>query len=197
MQLEKEVQGLPGWLMVVVLLAVALGSAWFFVQGVQQEAGLSIVLAILVLLADLALLVRAHRGQSQHGQGRHAVRRLQGLDQEAGLLVGESALDSPRNLAARPQFRKRQAEGQRSRRQPDRNRGRHRVAGGGDLRSCLQRGRLRELRARPDRVGAARHGHELPVRRARGRQDVAAAVRPPRSPTACAARSRNAWRRPG
>jgi len=54
MQLEKEVQGVPGWLMVVVLLAVAFGSAWFFVQAVQQEAGLSILLAILVLLSDLA-----------------------------------------------------------------------------------------------------------------------------------------------
>ena len=53
MQLEKEMQGLPGWLMVVVLLAAAIGSVWFFVQGAQQEAGLPIVLAILVLLADL------------------------------------------------------------------------------------------------------------------------------------------------
>ena len=53
MQLEKEVQGVPGWLMVVVLAVVVFSSAWFFVQGVQQEAGLSILLAILVLLADL------------------------------------------------------------------------------------------------------------------------------------------------
>jgi regulator of protease activity HflC (stomatin/prohibitin superfamily) len=54
MQLEKEVHGFPGWLMVVVLLVVAVGSAWFFALATQQEAGLTILLAILVLLADLA-----------------------------------------------------------------------------------------------------------------------------------------------
>ena len=53
MQLEKEMQGLPGWLMVVVLLAAAAGAVWLFVQGAQQEAALPIGLAILVLLADL------------------------------------------------------------------------------------------------------------------------------------------------
>lgn len=39
--------------MVVLLLVVAVGSAWFFVQAAQQEAGLSILLALLVLLKDL------------------------------------------------------------------------------------------------------------------------------------------------
>jgi len=33
---EKKVQGVPGWLMVVVLLAVAFGSAWFFAQVVYN-----------------------------------------------------------------------------------------------------------------------------------------------------------------
>ena len=54
MQLEKEVHGFPGWLMVVLLLVVAVGSAWFFALATQQEAELTILLAILVLLADLA-----------------------------------------------------------------------------------------------------------------------------------------------
>ncbi len=54
MQLEKEMRGVPGWLMVAVLPVVAFGSVWFFGQAVQQEAGLSILLAVLVLLTDLA-----------------------------------------------------------------------------------------------------------------------------------------------
>ena len=54
MQLEKEMHGVPGWLMVVLLLVLALVSAWFFVQGVEQESGLVILFAVLLLLADLA-----------------------------------------------------------------------------------------------------------------------------------------------
>jgi regulator of protease activity HflC (stomatin/prohibitin superfamily) len=53
MQLEKEVQGVPGWPMAAVLVVAAVGSAWLFVQASKQEAGLVILLALVVLLADL------------------------------------------------------------------------------------------------------------------------------------------------
>ena len=65
-------------------------------------------------------------------------------------------------------------EGQRHRRQPDRDRGRRGLAGGGHRRGRLRGGRLRELRASPERGGPAQPGHALPLRRARGGPDLAA-----------------------
>ena len=137
-----------------------------------------------------------YRGRPQRGSGRHAVRRLQGLDQGARILVGESAHDSPTRLAARPQLRKRQAEGQRPRRQPDRNRRGRRVAHRRHVRGRVQRGRLRALRARAERVGRAHPGDHVPLRFARRRTDVAALVGRRDRATGCATRSRNGWRRP-
>lgn len=45
---EKEINGVPGWLMVVVLVLVAIASVWLFINGVQVQEGWQIGGAALV-----------------------------------------------------------------------------------------------------------------------------------------------------
>ena len=94
---------------------------------------------------------------------------------------------------ARAQFREQQAQGQRPGRQPDRNRRGDRLAGGRLGRGGLQRRRLRKLRAHPVRVGAARDGHQLSLRPARGRPDLAAQPRRGNLQAPDRGESRSAW----
>ena len=49
MMVEKELKGISGWLMIVLLLAVGLGSVAVLVKGIEAQDGLIVVLALLVL----------------------------------------------------------------------------------------------------------------------------------------------------
>ena len=91
-----------------------------------------------------------------------------------GLRWANPLLHEEAHLAARAQLRERQAEGQRPRRQPDRDRGGRRLARRRHRRGRLRGRRLPELRQGADRGRRAQPGDELPVRRPRGRPDVAA-----------------------
>src|SRR4029077_13645388 len=75
------------------------------------------------------------------------------------------------HLASREEFRNFEAEGERSRRQPDRNSGGRRLASGGHSGGGLSSGQLRKLRPGTERGGTARDGHFLLLRLARGRPD--------------------------
>ncbi len=50
---EKEVKGVSGWLMVVVLLAAVVAIAWAFAQAVQAESGPWIFIWLFVFLMDV------------------------------------------------------------------------------------------------------------------------------------------------
>ena len=71
-------------------------------------------------------------------------------------------------------FETSQAQGQRPRRQPDRDRRGRRVAGHRHRRGPVRGRRLRELRPRPGRVRPAQPGDDAPVRRAHEDELVAA-----------------------
>ena len=122
-----------------------------------------------------------HR-RPQRGAGAAAVRRLRRHRPDARTALGEPALHQAQGLDPRPQLRVGQAQGQRHRRQPDRDcRGRG-VARRRHGRSRLRGGRLQQLRARAERVGAAQPGDQLRLRRAR-RSGIAARLDQPRSPS--------------
>ena len=97
-----------------------------------------------------------------------------GHRQDARAALGEPVLHEEADLAARAQLRERAAEGQRQRRQPDRDRRGRRLAGRRHRGSGLRGGRLQQLREGAERIGAAQPGDELHLRRARRRADVAA-----------------------
>ena len=119
---------------------------------------------------------RLLRRAAQRGQGAAAVRQLRRHGEGRRACGGSTrSTRKQRDLAARPQLRDRQAQGERPRRQPDRDRRGRGVAGRGHRRGDVRGGRLRELRPRAERVGAARTcAIEYPVRRARRGPDVAA-----------------------
>ena len=81
------------------------------------------------------------------------------------------------DLAAHPELRQRGAEGQRRGRQPDRGRGRHRLAGRRHGEGVVRRRGLRGLRPDPDRDGCAAHGEPVSLRPVRARPGVAAVAR--------------------
>ena len=174
---EKVVKGWSGWVMVGVLLAALAGSIVVLASSSDVPGN---------RLADRGRgggararrrrLVRLHGRAAEYRARRAAVRQLPGLDQDAGLLVGESADDAPARLAQGAQLRERQAEGQRPHRQSDRNRRDRRLARGRDRRSRVPGRRLRALRARPDGIGRPESRDELPVRRARRGTAVAARI---------------------
>jgi regulator of protease activity HflC (stomatin/prohibitin superfamily) len=49
---EKEIRGLSGWLMLVVILAVGALAVWGFARGIQQEDAPELITSIIVLLLD-------------------------------------------------------------------------------------------------------------------------------------------------
>ena len=77
-------------------------------------------------------------------------------------------------LAAGAQHEQRQAEGERQARQPDRDRRGGGLARAGHRPGDVRRGRLRELRPDPERVGHAPPGQLLCLRPRRGERDHAA-----------------------
>ena len=113
-----------------------------------------------------------------------------------GLLVGESADNPAAAVAARPQLRKRQAEGQRPRRQPDRDRRRRRLAHRRHVRGGLQRRRLRALRARAERSPRCANLATTYPYDSHEDGQMSLRRRSARSASGCATRFRSGWRRP-
>ena len=115
----------------------------------------------------LRRLRRAHPGQPQRGPRPRLRRPLRRHRARAGPPLGQPVHRRTEDLGPRPQLRDREAQGQRPRRQPDRDRGDRRLEGHRHRRGALRGRRLRELRPGPGRVGAAEPGHDPPVRRPR------------------------------
>ena len=167
---ERQVAAVSGWVMVPVLLAGLLGSLF---GPDHRRTNPHAVLGHRRSHRAGHLRLPAHRPvrrQPERGQGAAAVREIRRHARSAGPALREPALSQAPHLAARPQLRERQAEGQRPRRQSDRDCRRRRLEGRRHGRGRVRGGRLRELRPRAERVGAAQHGDQLPVRRARRRR---------------------------
>ena len=125
----------------------------------------------------VARVRRPDRGEPERGPGARPVRQLQGKPAPTGLLVGEPVYGPPQDLRSCAQLRERQAQGERPRRQPDRDRRCRGVAGDRYGGSSLRGGRLRELRPGAVRVGPAEPGDIVPIRRSRGGPALAACER--------------------
>ena len=184
---ERENAALPG-LPVRLGLLLALGSSpstrWSTERARTAAGPFGIVAPVLlILLDDLPL----HRASSSSTRTKAEVLqffgRYVGHGQAAGPALGEPALHEEADLAADPQLRERAPEGQRQRRQSDRDCRGRRLARRRHRGSGVRGRRLQQLREGPDRSGAAQPGDQLHVRRPRRGRRCRCAATPPRSPS--------------
>ena len=171
---EREYAAMSGWTALVVLLAAAALSLWQMVANIkvgQRRAhrGVGHRRGVFVASADWPV-----HGQPERRQGAAVVWPLHRHGQDAGPALRQPALRQEAHLDARAQLRKRPPEGERPRRQPDRDRRGGGVEGRRHGRGALRGGQLRELRPRADRIRPAQHGDQLSLRRARRREALAA-----------------------
>ena len=93
---EKVAKGWSGWVMVGVLLAALAGSIVVLASSSDVQETAWLVAAVVVVLAlDGVGWFGFTVVHAEHRARRAALRQLPGLDQDAGLLVGESADDAP------------------------------------------------------------------------------------------------------
>ncbi len=165
---ERERAAMSGVVIVFVLFAVLLASVYGFVTGIRARSRPVIIFSVATFVSSV--LPRAGHVQRQPERGprppavRQEVRRH---GEDARPAVGQSVLHEAARVAAHPQLRDRASEGERSRRQPDRDRRGRRLARCRHGGSVLRGRRLQQLRPRAERSGAAQSGDELSVRRAR------------------------------
>ena len=139
---------------------------------------------------------RGLRGEPERGARAAILRALRGHGPRPGPALGQSVLHEAPDLAAGAQLRDRALQGERHRRQPDRDGGGRGLEGGRYRRGDLRGGRLRQLRARPERVGGPQPGDPLSLRHARGGGGSRCAATRRRSPGSCRRRSRGGCTRP-
>ncbi len=171
---ERAAATLPGLL---VLLVGLLALGFLIYALVTQAFGDSPGILITAVAPHPRRVLRAPRRlrrQSERGPRPAVLRRLRRHGEDAGTALGQPVLHEEAHLAARAQLREHQAQGQRPRGQPDRDRRRRRLARRRHRRGGLRGRRLSELREGADRGRGAQPRDELQVRRARGRSDVAA-----------------------
>ena len=173
---EREYAALPG-LPIACCCSSRFGLLIYaFVNGVDgpspryRRSGLSLALVLNAFLFDRPLRRQPERGPACCSSSA----TTRAPSRTPGPALGEPALHEEAHLAAHPQLRERAPEGQRQRRQSDRDRRGRRLAGGGHRGSGVRGGRLQQLRQGADRGGAPQPGDQLHVRRARRGADVAA-----------------------
>ena len=171
---ERKFDAVPGLPMLLLFLAALV----LFVLGIRQGGQRGVGAVGPRLGAGAAAhglsLCRLVRRESERGKGPAAVRRLRRDGAHSRAALGESLLHEEADFAARAQLRERAPQGQRQRRQPDRNRRRRRLAGRRHGGGRLPGGRLQQLREGAERIGAAEPRHELHLRHPRRFADVAA-----------------------
>ena len=179
---EREYNGLPGIPVLIALLLVE--RAWCGRSSRPSEAETPVGIVARQRRPGVRHVpaVRAVHGAPEPGQGAAAVRPVPRHREGAGAALGEPASDEEGGVAARAQLRELAPQGQRQRRQPDRDRRGRGVEGRRNRRGRVRSGRLRELRARAERIGAAQSRDELSLRRARRAHWSRCAATPRQSP---------------
>ena len=167
---EKEVRTVSGIAVLVLAIAAILGTVVGFIMNIvalEAERG-SVVLLIALLVALLVkhlALVGLFTVPPNEGVVLQLFGRYVGTVGDPGLRW-TNPFYSKRKVSLRVRnFETGEAQGQRPRWQPDRDRRGRRLAGGRHRRGGLRGRQLRELRPRPERVGPAQPGHRLPLRR--------------------------------
>ena len=171
---ENEFAAVSGWLVVFLLIAAVAASVWLLISGIRGDHLVWIILAFVALTVEAVLAGGLFVVNPNEAKVLQLFGKYVGTARQPGLRFANPFYTKRRVVAARAELRERPAEGERPGRQPDRDRGRRGLEGRGHGRGHLRGGRLRELRARAERVGAAQPGDELPVRRARRGAAVAA-----------------------
>ena len=180
---ERELGTLPGLPMALLFFVVLCGLVYTLISGAAERLGRPDRRAEHRDPARRAALHGSLRRQSQRRPCAAAVRRLRRHGEDAGAALGQPPLHQAAHLAARAELRERPAEGERPRRQPDRDCRCRGVEGRRYGGSGLPRGRLPELREGADRGGRSEPCHELHLRRSSRRRHVAARQHRPKSPS--------------
>ena len=194
---EHEARTLPGAFMLVLLAVVSVASLVALILFFRDGATLLGWSAVFVLVVAVTCFFGLFMVNPNEAKVLQLFGNYQGTAQEPGLRWTNPFYTKRQRLAAGAELRERAAQGQRPRRQPDRDRGGGGLAGRRHGRGAVRRGRLRELRARPERVRAAEPGDALSLRRARSRARSRCAATPPRSPSSSRRRSRSGSRKAG
>ena len=155
---EQARSTISGWFVVAIALVLLLAGAAGLYVSAQADLPRQAVASALLLPVAIFLLLGLFTREPERGERAAALRRLRGTVQGARPAVGQPVLTKRRLSLRVRNFESAQAEGERQRRQPDRDRGHRRVARRRHGRGRVRGGQLRELRPGPERVGAAQPG---------------------------------------
>ena len=176
---EKPGKTLNGIAMLLLLIALAVVEA----LGIAGARGAFVVPAVVIGIAIAFIAGGFFMLQPNEAVVLTLFGDYLGTERRAGPAL-DAALEHPQEgERAHAQPQRREAQGQRPARQPDRDRRRRGVARGRHGPGALRRRRLRAVREGPVRVGAAPRRDALPLRRGRGprRQAGHAPAAAPRS----------------
>ena len=171
-QVRSAASGVP---VLIAGLAGIAASVWLFVASVQRPpTPAGIILGVAGVLLSMFVLMGLKIVNPNEARVLQLFGSYRGHRQDAGPALGAAAHDDAERVAAHPQLRELAPQGERPRRQPDRDRRGRGVARRRHRGGAVRGRRLRELRARPERGGAAQPRHQLSLRRARRSAHLAA-----------------------
>ena len=163
---ERAYNGMPGMPVLFVFSLVDAGLLWMLVMNIRSESAPEIVFAAVGIAVTLFLTAGLFMVNPNEGKVLQLFGEYKGTAKIAGPALGESVPHQEEGVAARSQLRELASQGQRHRRQPDRNRGGRGVEGIRDRGSGVRSRRLRALRQGAERSGVAQSRHQLRLRRA-------------------------------